>query len=87
MMLQRLVEMMLWMIGGDDGEGSVGKWMYNTVQKVKDDTCSMYGTCHRIPLLSTERQRQQYSLQNFTRKSERLRRHTARTVLITEFYL
>jgi hypothetical protein len=75
-MLQRLVEMMLRMIGGDDGEGSVGKWMYNTVQKVKDDTCSMYGTCHRIPLLSTERQRQQYSLQNFTRKSERLRRHT-----------
>jgi hypothetical protein len=86
-MLQRLVEMMLRMIGGDGGEGSVGERMYNTVQNVKDDTCSMYGTCHRIPLLGTECQRQPYSLQNFTRKSKRLRRHTAHTVLTTEFYL
>jgi hypothetical protein len=70
MMLQRLVEIMLRIIGGDDGEGSVGEGMYSTVQNVKDDTYSMYGTCHRIPLLSTERQRQQYSLQNFTGKSE-----------------
>jgi hypothetical protein len=72
MMLQRLVEIMLQMIGGDDGEESVGEGMYITVQDVKDDTYSMYGPCHRIPLLSTEHQRQQYSLQNFTRKSERL---------------
>jgi hypothetical protein len=62
MMLQRLVEIMLWMIGGDDGEGSVGEGMYITVQNIKDNTYSMYGPCHRIPLLSTERQRQQYSL-------------------------
>jgi hypothetical protein len=53
MMLQRLVEMMLQMIGGDDGEGSVGKGMYSTVQNVKDDIYCMYGTCHRISIVST----------------------------------
>jgi len=79
--------MMLQMISGDDAEGSVDKGMYSTVQNVKDDTYSMYGTCHRIPLLSKERQRQQYSLQKLTGKSKRLRRDTARTVFTTEFYL
>ena len=78
---------MLQMIGGADGEGSVGEGMYSTVQNVKDNTYSMYGTCHRVLLLSTEHQRQKYSLQNFTHKSEHLRQHTARTVLTTEFYL
>jgi len=81
------MEMMLQMIGGDDGEGSVGEGMCSTVQNIKDNTYSMYGTCHRILLLSTEHQRQRYSLQNFTRKSECLQQHTAHTVLTREFYL
>jgi hypothetical protein len=62
--------MMLQMISEDDAEESVDEGMYSTVQNVKDDTHSMYGTCHRIPLVSKEHQRQQYSLQKLTGKSE-----------------